>query len=589
MRRRLQFISIKTKIITICLIVIIVPIFVMTVNTYTSSQGLLERKYTDLLTDLAKQSNIRIEEYLNEVEKISLVSSYGLNSSVSVSSQESFPIQEYLRQGSESSENAAYSSLMNYIAMKDGMFSIYIYNLHNGHDLFVSSTDVDYSFSARGQEWFRRFVASSSKVITRNTYPDEQLKSKPLAITHARKIFDMASGKLIGVMVVSIDIQFIDAVNSRLQEAIRSRFTIVDGDNNVIYNADLERIGSKAEPSMHPDSSHSIVVEIPFDGEKWTTYLYMPMSELSIEGELLQRNSFLLAGVLILFTAVVSILLSNIITRPAKKLMSNIALVERGQFEQVEDIGSRDEFGLLSIRFNKMAYEVKMLIERVQLEEMEKSEAEMRALQSQINPHFLYNTLGSVKWIASMQRADKIVDMTEALISMLRYTARAEGSMVKIREELENLNNYITIQNVRYYNRIQMISEVDEELFELLMPKLILQPIVENAIFHGLAEKEEDGIITLRMDREGHHVRIEVRDNGVGMDEETVRSLRASWTERQDGSKGIGLYNVNRRLQLHFGQQYGIEVESESSKGTVFRFIMPEVTISKEEGTRSDR
>src|SRR5690606_25799 len=160
---------------------------------------------------------------------------------------------------------------------------------------------------------------------------------------------------------------------------------------------------------------------------------------------------------------------------------------EKGQFEQVEDIDSHDEIGLLSNRFNRMSHELKGLVSQIQQEEMEKAAAEIRALQSQINPHFLYNTLGSVKWIAFMQRADTIVEITEALIAMLRYAVHAEGAMVSVREELNNLKNYMTIQQVRYYNRIKMDVFADESLLDQPMPKLILQPIVENAIFHGLA------------------------------------------------------------------------------------------------------
>src|SRR5690606_1156078 len=185
--------------------------------------------------------------------------------------------------------------------------------------------------------------------------------------------------------------------------------------------------------------------------------LYMPKKELSAEGNLLRHNMYVLATSMVLFLAIVSLFLSSVITRPIKKLITNIRLVEQGQFERVEEIRSRDEIGHLSNRFQRMSHELKRLVKRIQLEEQDKAAAEMRALQSQINPHFLYNTLGSVKWIATMQQADKIVEMTDALIEMLSYAARAEGSVVTVRDELENLANYMAIQKVRYYNRIHMV------------------------------------------------------------------------------------------------------------------------------------
>lgn len=569
----------------ICLTVIIVPIFVMTVISYASSQRLLEQKYTELLMDIANQTNVSIDDYLKEVEKISLVASFGMNSSVKAAAEDNYPLQEYLRDDNEENENTAYGMLMNYIMMKDREISFYIYNLNGGQDLFVG-TDLpyDYSYNAKEEEWFKFFQVSNSKMMTLDTHVDHQTKSKKLAISHARKILDMDSGTLLGIMVVRIDLSVIEVVNSRLQQALRSRFTIVDEADNIIFNANTGLIGQKFTETIQPDKRDHIIVASPFDRQRWTTYLYMPKSELTAEGDLLRQNIYLLAVLMLLFLAIISIYLSSVITRPIKKLMSNILLVEKGQFEHVEDIHSRDEIGLLATRFNRMSRELKGLVSQIQQEEMKKAAAEIRALQSQINPHFLYNTLGSVKWIASMQQADTIVVMTEALIAMLRYAARAEGAMVSVREELDNLRNYMTIQQVRYYNRIRMDVFADDTLLDQRMPKLILQPIVENAIFHGLAEKEEDGVVTIRIARGDNCFAIDVHDNGEGMDEETFRLIKASLAGEADNGESIGLHNVQRRIQLHYGNRYGIDCDSAQGAGTTFRICLPveEYSLEKE-------
>lgn len=582
MWRRIQSVRIKTKMMIICLTVIILPVLVMTINSYYSSERLLEHNYTKLLNDLAKQTNIRIDEYLKEIEKISLIASNGLSSSMSATLDGSYPIQDFLRDGSEQNENAAYNILMNYIMMKDRVFSIYLYNLNGGSDLFVSPNQpIDTHYKAANELWFKRFMHTKERTVTLTTRIDKQLKNKGLAVSHARKIYDVTTGRLLGIMVVSIDIKFIEIVNSNLQEALRSRFMIVDGDDKIVYNVNKRLIGTLFRDNVRPDESANVVVTSPLSQQQWTTYLYMPLEELTAEGEILGRNLVTLAIVMSLFAAVISIFLSNVITRPIRRLINNISLVEKGRFEQVEHIRSRDEIGHLSTRFNKMSYELKRLVERVQQEEIDKAAAEMRALHSQINPHFLYNTLGSVKWIASMQRADKIVDMTEALISMLRYAARFDGTLVTIREELNNIANYVTIQNVRYYDCIQMKYEIDDRLLDYRMPKMILQPIIENAIFHGLAEREEDGEIAIRIQRQGSDIAIEVRDNGVGMDEETIRSLVESGLEA-GGTKGIGMYNVQRRIQLHFGQSYGIRAESKLGEGAVFTILLPVISELQE-------
>jgi len=582
-RKRFPFISIKSKMMIICLTVVIVPIFVMTLNSYESSQRLLERKYTELLMDIAKQTNVRIDEYLKEIEKISLLASFGMNSSVNAAAEDSYPIQEYLRDDSEQNKDEVFGILMNYIMMKDREISIYVYNLNGGKDLFVS-TDLPYdlTYRAEEEEWFRFFQASNSKMMTLDTHVDQQTESKKLVISHARKILDVNSGTVLGIMLVSIDLSVIDLANSRMQESLRTRFTIVDESDNIIYNADTDLIGRTFSETIRPSESDHIVVASRFDRQRWTTYLYMPKSELSAEGDILRHNLYLLAALMLLFFAVISIYLSNVITRPIKKLLNNILLVEKGHFEQVEDIRSRDEIGHLSTRFNRMAHELKRLVEQVQQEEIEKAAAEMRALQSQINPHFLYNTLGSVKWIASLQRADKIVQMTEALISMLRYASSGEGSTATVRDELDNLRNYMTIQQVRYYNRIWMVEVIDDKVLESRIPKLILQPIVENAIFHGFAEKEEDCVITVRIERVNGDLAIEVTDNGAGMDEETNRTVRETLAGERTKGIGIGLHNVQRRIQLHYGHPYGMEFTSGLGIGTTFRIVLPDAPSRQE-------
>lgn len=592
--RMFQFISINTKLIIIFLCCIIIPLLTMTLNSYYTSQNLLERKYSDLMLDIASQSTIRIGEFLREVEKLSLVASYGMNSYVSASSHEAYPIQDYLRDSGELNESIVYRMLMNYILLKDRLFSIYIYNLNGGKDIYISShLPIDYNYRAVEEQWFKGFLESDSKVTILSTAADLQVRmDNHLAILQARKIFDIHNGKLIGVMVTSIDIDFINNVNDLLQEGLRSRFAIVDENNNIIYHADTSLIGqpfsnyfsstdlssqldAQGAGVVRSDGTDYIVAKSSFQELPWTTYFYLPLNEVSAESDILEQNLIILASLMLVFSVIISFYSSSVITRPLKSLMRNMTSVELGQFDHLPTIRSRDEIGLLSNRFKQMTSELKRLVERIHHEEGEKAAAEIQALQSQINPHFLYNTLGSIKWIASMQQADKIVDMTEALISLLRYAARHESSMVSIRDEMDNISNYMTIQNVRYYNRIQMIWEVEDALLDHYVPKLILQPIIENAIFHGIADSEEDGTIIVHICKEDRRIKIHIGDNGIGMDLETMRSLEQALSARHSQKYGIGVQNVHRRIQLHFGDQYGVTFTSIQGNGTTFTITIP--------------
>lgn len=589
-----RFISIKTKMMLFFLIVILVPIATMIANSYISSQQLLERKYTDLLSDITRQSNIRIEEFLEDTKQISLVSSYGINSYASAVSQENYPVQNYLRDGSKANENQATQLLMNYITMKDRAFSIYVYNLNGGKDLYVSSNkSVDYAYDPRGEAWFRGFLQSEAITKDLPTRLDLQTKSEGnWAILNLRKIFDMEDGKLLGVMVVSVDIDFINRLNRRLQESSRSAFTIVGADGTVLFNSDYRLIGQpfggvfplqtkKIDTAadrqiVKADGKSYILIRSPFESHDWVTYLYMPVKDLAVEEDILKRNLLVIAIVLVFFAFVSSFYLSGLITRPIKRLMKNMTLVEHGKFDNLPAVRSNDEIGLLAVRFEQMSGELKQLVERIYQEQEEKTEAEIRALQAQINPHFLYNTLNSLKWIATMQRSDKIVEMTEALISILRYSTRSENRLVPIREEIENIRHYATIQKVRYFNRIAVRYEVDETLLNSQVLKLSIQPLVENAIFHGIADMEEEGEIVLSVQPAGDRdIAIAVRDNGKGMSEEETERLHRQLQQGNGSAGGIGVSNVHDRIRRVFGPGYGISFVSRPGEGATFTITIP--------------
>lgn len=598
MFKRFRFVSIKTKMMLFFLLAILVPILTMFINSYVSSQQMLKQKYTDLLLDISRQSNIRIEEFLEDTRKISLISSYGINSYVSPDSPENYPVQNYLRDSTKANENQAVQLLTNYITMKDRAFSVYIYNLNGGKDLYISTDKrVDYTYNPQNEPWYQEFLRSEDVTTDIPTQLDRQTKQgeNNWAILNLRKIFDMENGKLLGIMVISIDIDFINKLNERLQESNRSSFTIVNANDDVIFNSNYKMIGKSFNavlpidsPKKHTVSDRQVVtsggkdyilIRAPFEGHNWTTYLYMPVKDLAVEGNILKRNLIDVVIILLFFAFISSFYFSNLITRPIKRLMKNMTLVEQGKFDNLPDVNSNDEIGLLSARFEQMSAELKLLVERIYQEQEEKTEAEIRALQAQINPHFLYNTLNSLKWIASMQRSDKIVEMTEALIAILRYSTKNENRLVPIREEIENIQHYFTIQKVRYFNKIAVSYHIDESLLDCCILKLSVQPIVENAIFHGIADLEEEGLITISVARSGvQDIAITVQDNGKGMDEETQSRLRKQMLGLEEGSVGIGVKNVHDRIRRVFGPGYGLSFSSELGKGSIFKITIPNKT-----------
>lgn len=224
------------------------------------------------------------------------------------------------------------------------------------------------------------------------------------------------------------------------------------------------------------------------------------------------------------------------------------------------------------------------------------TQAEMGALQSQINPHFLYNTLDAIRGQALMDGSEVIADMTEALSVLFRYSISREGGMATLQEELRSVEKYLMIQQFRFNHKLTFVREVDDTLLGCLIPRLSLQPIVENAVFHGLETREERGEIRLQLTRTGGCLVVRVRDNGVGMSAEQVVALNAKLRTRADDTlpapdgkhSGIALTNVNRRIWLTFGEAYGVHIFSTPGVGTDVELLLPCITSVDQLGSISE-
>jgi two-component system sensor histidine kinase YesM len=197
--------------------------------------------------------------------------------------------------------------------------------------------------------------------------------------------------------------------------------------------------------------------------------------------------------------------------------------------------------------------------------------AELRALQAQINPHFLYNTLDTIIWMAEANRPAQVVELVRALSRFFRITLSKGKDWITVGEEIEHISSYLTIQKIRYRDILDYVIDVDPEVLDATMLKLTLQPLVENALYHGIKNKRSGGVITVRGRRwDDGHLLVEVSDNGIGMTAEKVAQLRAALANEGLAAResGFGLCNVHQRVKLYYGKQYGLTVESEYGQGT---------------------
>ena len=274
----------------------------------------------------------------------------------------------------------------------------------------------------------------------------------------------------------------------------------------------------------------------------------------------------------------VNLRLSEWITAPMKKLELAVRELEKGAESVDFDVDGPYEVEHLSRSVQSMVSTMRHLMEDILRQEEEKRRSELDVLQSQINPHFLYNTLDSVVWMTENGRTQEAVAMLTALARFFRISLSKGSSIIPIGDELEHARNYLTIQKMRYKNKFFADISVEQGVERLYTVKLIIQPILENAIYHGMEYADGDGEIHIRAFREGENMVIEVEDNGPGMPEQVVEQLLnpgISVSAARPGGSGIGLRNVHQRIQLTFGPAYGLTIRSEPDRGTVVRICLP--------------
>ena len=338
-----------------------------------------------------------------------------------------------------------------------------------------------------------------------------------------------------------------------------------------------------------PDGTYSennvIYVLKTVEGSPWRVVGVSYVDELVTSN--VWENFWLLAlaAVAILLAALVSsIVISRALSRPLKGLSRAMRLFEKSADTfTYAPVGGAREVQELSESFGHMVVKIQHLMETVRREEINLRKTELKALQAQINPHFLYNTLDSIAWMCEQGRNDEAVQMVNALAQLFRISISRGHELIPIRSELRHAESYLKIQKHRYKNQFSYRFDVDESCLDFLCNKITLQPIIENAIYHGINGLVDEGEIVITLRAEGTDVVFTVADNGVGMDQAQIEAILRK--ERSDHT-GIGIKNVNDRLKIYFGEGYGITIDSEPDVGTTVTIRMPQV---REEGEYENR
>lgn len=307
----------------------------------------------------------------------------------------------------------------------------------------------------------------------------------------------------------------------------------------------------------------------------WETYSVVSTDDFFPQAKRLREAIMGLVLLAMLAAGVGIFILSYTFTRPIGRLKNAMKQVEAGDFEIQVESKAHDEIGMLIQSFNYMVSRLRQLIMEVYQQKLAQKNAELTALQAQINPHFLYNTLDSINWMLIEKGEWEISDVVVSLGDILKCSLHGEEMLVLFEEELKYIESYLCIQKNRLEDRLTVQIEIDEEAKLCFVPKLILQPIVENAILHGIEKKKEMGRIQIQaIVREGT-LEIRVTDDGIGMQPDRLMRFRESIMSDEISGKHIGMRNVHRRIQLHFGEGYGLKIDSEWQKGTTVTILLP--------------
>ena len=296
-----------------------------------------------------------------------------------------------------------------------------------------------------------------------------------------------------------------------------------------------------------------------------------------------------LIGVLIIVVAVSAVMIVSGIIQPISQLNQATEKIAQGDFNARAQADSDDEVAELAVSFNKMAGSMQSLIDKVKEDERKMRKADLRLLQEQIQPHFLYNTLDTIVWLIESNEPDEAVTMVVTLSDFFREILSKGKEFISIKEEEKHISSYLQIQEMRYRDILEYDIQLDQVIYKYQIQKLTLQPVVENALYHGIKYKRAKGCIHIHGEKEGDIIRLTVRDDGVGMDEEELEQLRQQIEKPcQETEKGFGLANVNERIHMYFGPEYGMKIQSQKGKGTTVEIVIPAILEAPVEKTGND-
>lgn len=596
----------ERKLFVVFLLLITVPLSFIGYISYSNYSRSIEEKTIVYSTKMLENMMVRVDDYIEDMVRISSIPAYQDDIKQNLIRSNSYYEQRQLTSGDGSNQLPDDFDLLLSIqrgiegnisfinTIKRGANSVYIFDQYGNGYYTTAGGGIRLNVKESYENWLERVKTSGGEAMLFSTQKyTSNLQSVRYAFTVVRKVIDK-SLKPIGMIAVDANISVIEDQMSELDKVTNGKSVIIDELGNVIYDSDKERMatnikddpavvqaaGAKGSFYFERDGLNRLYIYTTSPNTDWKVMTSIPVSELTKDAVVIRNVTWIATIITILVALLISTVLSFALTNPLRKMMRLMKSVQEGDFNVQFPVKYRDEVGQLGNQFNRMIVRIDHLIRDIYIMETKKKEAELHALQSQINPHFMYNTLESIRMAAELNDDQIAADMIAILGKLLRYSISDLHEEVTLANEVGHMRNYVEMLNYRYPNRFQLDSQMADELGHYPIIKLVLQPIVENAIYHGMDDSKPFMQIKMSGKRTPQAVLLRIKDDGLGMDEETLDRLNRSLAGKEEAgakrkSGGIGLKNVNERIKLHYGNSYGLKVYSERGKGTEVVLHLP--------------
>ena len=576
--------SIRGKILLAILAVTMFTACSITVVFYLRAAGMIEEDYSELLYGRMQQTVKDMDESLKEIYYVDTRAAWDENLRKNA--------EAYIRTGNERFLEKVAEVLRSHSREYKNINSLYF--VFSDKKMAVTSEE----FPVSKQNLDGTLVKKLEEKQEEDSFPvlvESVIHEGESFLSVLQKV-ENDNGDILGYVAADIKertiyYEYLEAVND---EKI-TRVLLVDGNNEIVTSAEYSDLGKTfAEITDHnvPDdngySERDGVLSFFNRGSFSDCGLYLEVPKKEVLSGLSQIRLFLIGifGTFFVVAVVLALWLSRVVCEPLRSMTGTVEKVGEGDLSLRTEVVTADEIGTLGKEFNHMLDYIEDLIAKVIEEEQQKKDAELEALQYQITPHFMYNTLNSIKFAAFLKGEKELAGLIGDFVELLQASINKKGSFLSVADEIHILKNYIHLQDFRYQGSFQVEYDISEEAYSCYIPRLILQPLVENALLHGIDIKRQKGKIRICGKIEEERLILVVADNGRGMTEEQIRNLFNSHAKKTNGLSAVGVPNVKERLELYYGEKGGMKYDS-SSGGTTVTVFLPAIYDIPEEGRKN--